>query len=218
MIAVIQCAKKKRRDAGHLVTSEGKPVLFVAHPDTAPRNGKRVFAHPDDRLETGKTWREALVDYNRSPANNPLGLLPAYQLYENVAYRRLVEKLGANRVYILSAGWGLITAGFLTPCYDITLSPSASGPNAYKRRRNGDAYNDLCMLPTGTDEEVVFFGGKEYVRLFCALTSRIKAQRTIFHSCAVPPSAAGCNLMRFETTTRTNWHYECVKRILYVPA
>jgi hypothetical protein len=38
---------------------------------------------------------------------------------------RLVEKFGIEKVFILSAGWGLIRADFLTPNYDITFSGSA---------------------------------------------------------------------------------------------
>ena len=50
------------------------------------------------------------------------GLLPAWQLYENPVYELLKNHCGLKRLYILSAGWGLITAGFLTPCYDITFT------------------------------------------------------------------------------------------------
>ena len=61
------------------------------------------------------------MDYNNNPAGNSLGLLPVYRLYANPVYERLVDKLGVANVYILSAGWGLIRADFLTPSYD---SPS----------------------------------------------------------------------------------------------
>jgi hypothetical protein len=81
-----------------------------------------------------------LLRYNRKPAGNPLGLYSAWQLYENKAYARLVDQLGIDRVYILSAGWGLIRADFLTPCYDITFSQSA---DSYKRRRKADRYQDF---------------------------------------------------------------------------
>jgi hypothetical protein len=64
----------------------------------------------------------------------------------------------------LSAGWGLIRTDFLTPCYDITFSQSAEG---YKRHRKADRYQDFRTLPARSDEDIVFFGGKDYVRLFC---------------------------------------------------
>jgi len=39
---------------------------------------------------------------------NPLGLCPAYQLYENKTYGRLAARFGLGNLFILSAGWGLI--------------------------------------------------------------------------------------------------------------
>ena len=36
MIVVIQCAASKRGDAGHLTTASGRPVDFVADPQSAP--------------------------------------------------------------------------------------------------------------------------------------------------------------------------------------
>jgi hypothetical protein len=63
-----------------------------------------------------------------------------------------------EKVYILSGGWGLITASFLTPDYDITFSQSAEH---YKRRRQTDRYHDFRMLPEDTREPLAFFGGKD---------------------------------------------------------
>jgi len=36
--------------------------------------------------------------------NNPLGLLPAFELHENEIYRALVKQFGVGKTYILSAG------------------------------------------------------------------------------------------------------------------
>ncbi len=36
MIVVIQCAARKRPDAGHLKSTDGRQVIFVADPDSAP--------------------------------------------------------------------------------------------------------------------------------------------------------------------------------------
>lgn len=211
MIVVIQCAATKRHDAGCLVSAGGKPVVFVAKPESAPEDSAHVYARPDDLSDNGKSWRDVLLEYNEQPGNNPLGLYPAYQLYENRTYGRLVEALGGANVYILSAGWGLIKATFLTPYYDITFGPSAA---AYKRRRKGDKYRDFCMLPDRVDEEIVFLGGKDYVPLFCSITSSAQNRKTVFFNSAFPPDAPGCTLKRFPTSTRTNWHYECANALL----
>ena len=74
MIVVIQCAARKSRNAGHLVTTDGKPVTFVAHPEIAPTTDK-LYARPDDDAGGGKSWRDILLAYNRQPDGNPLGLL-----------------------------------------------------------------------------------------------------------------------------------------------
>jgi hypothetical protein len=129
-------------------------------------------------------------------------------------YSRLVERFSIENVYILSAGWGLIRSDFLTPYYDITFSSSAHGKNAYKRRRMTDRFLDFRMLPKQFDEDIVFFGGKDYVPLFCALTENIKGKRTVFYSGSQVQSAPGCILARYETATRTNWHYECASAFL----
>jgi len=212
MIVVIQCAASKQPDPrGFYGPPAGQRVHFVADPETAPPDPTLIYARPDDPFNDDKTWRDKLVEYNRFRASNWHDFFPAYRLYENRAYSRLVEKLSVKGVYILSAGWGLVPADFLLPHYDITFSPSA---DPYKRRRKTDRYNDFRMLADDTQDEVVFFGGKDYLPLFCDLTERIRGKRTVFYNAATPPEAAGCNLVRYETTTRTNWHYECANAFL----
>ena len=210
MIVVIQCAATKRPHAGRFLSESGKPVVFVATPESAPPNTGHVYARPDDLAGNGKSWREMLRSYNEGSPNNPLGLYPAYQLYENGTYGRLIEAFGLENVYILSAGWGLIGSTFLTPYYDITFGPSAE---LYKRRRKTHLYRDFCMLPDG-DSEIVFLGGRDYVPLFCSLTSGMQRQRTVFYNSAFAPDAPGCMLRRFSTSTRTNWHYECANAVI----
>ena len=70
------------------------------------------------------------------------------------------------------------------------------------------------MLPEQTDEDILFFGGKDYLPLFCSLTDAIRSKKTAFYNSAPLPQADGCTLERFETTTRTNWHYECANAFL----
>ncbi|HET7020348.1 MAG TPA: hypothetical protein VFI58_06520, partial [Xanthobacteraceae bacterium] len=104
---MIQCAARKRY-GGYLRTREGKPVVFVANPASAPARDSCVYARPDDPSDHGGSWREVLVRYNKASGNNPLSLLPAFELYEPDTYRALVERFGIDKTYILSAGWGLI--------------------------------------------------------------------------------------------------------------
>ena len=211
MIIVIQCAAKKREAAGHLKLANGRDVLFVADPNRAPPSNAHIHAHPDDISETGLSWRDTLLRYNHATVENELKLCRAIELYANPAYDKLASSMGAANVYILSAGWGLIRGDFLTPNYDITFSAAAE---PFKRRKGNDAYRDLRMLPEQSSEPIVFFGGKDYVTLFCELTKSTKAGRTIFFNSGSPPLAPGCSLVRYETTTRTNWHYQCLNEFL----
>lgn len=211
MKVVIQCAARKRSNAGHLATRDGKPVEFVARPDLAPAEANRIYARPDDISDLGLSWREQLREYNENPRSNPLRLLPAYQLYENKIYGLLVDRFGSESVYILSAGWGLIRSNFLTPYYDITFSQSAA---KYKQRRKKDRYNDFRMLPVQTTEKVCFIGGKDYLPLFCELTKGIKGERIAFFNSNETPDLPNCVFKRFDTRTQTNWHYECANALL----
>lgn len=207
MKIVIQCAASKDPAAGMMTTSDGTSVLFVADPARAPARTDVVYARPDDFAEDGQRGRDVLLRYNQQPGNNPLGLLPAWRLYRHPAYGKLVERFGAANVFILSAGWGLIRADFLTPAYDITFSAQA---DAYKRRRAHDAYADFNMLEGRGNEPVAFFGGKDYLPLFCRLTEDYAGRRIAVFNSATQPQAHGVRFVRYHTRTRTNWHYEAV--------
>lgn len=210
-VGVIQCAGTKRADAGHFVDDDGRKVLFVADPAAASARQSLRYARPDDETPTGHTYRERLEQYNRDDrTDNPWGLLPAWQLYVPPAYRTLVNALGVDNVFILSAGWGLVAADYLLPDYDVTFSSAAKGQHAYKRRRLRDRhYRDFSMLPQDTAKHVFFFGGKDYLSLFCTLTANLQ-QRTAFINSNTLPRGMNCRTARYETTTKTNWHYECV--------
>jgi len=137
--------------------------------------------------------------------------LPAYRLYHNPIYQRLVSRFGVGKVFILSAGWGLVSAQFLLPNYDITFSPMAP---PFKRRRRSDFYRDFCMLADDTDV-IAFVGGKEYVPLFCSLTKEANVEKVIFFNSSVTPQLPiGYKAVRYSTTTRTNWHYECANDLI----
>ena len=180
--------------------------MFVANPDVAPPSENIIFARPDDLSDTGETWRTVLCRYNETPGDNRYGLLPAWRLYRNRTYRMLAEYFGLDRLYILSAGWGVIPADFLTPNYDITLR-AVRHDERYKRRRLREKYSDFAMLPAHASAPVLFFGGKGYIRLFCELTADTASQRTVFFA-GREPTAPGCRLKRFGNPF-TNWPYQC---------
>ena len=184
--------------------------MFVARPDVAPPGGGQVYARPDDITDTGKSWRTVLQEYNAVPRDNPLRLLPAWQLYKNSMYEILADHYGQERLYILSAGWGLIRADFLTPNYDITFSKHQN-VERFKRRGHQETYEDFT-LPSDITESVVFFGGRDYIPLFCKLTAKTKGRRIVFYA-GTRTEAPGCTLRRFGNPF-TNWHYQCAKALV----
>ena len=110
MKIVIQCAGSKNtqlpRSGFH--TSDGRLVKFVADPKSAPSSDHQyAYAKPDDLSDGQHTWRERILDYNKEAKSNPLSLLPAYRLYKNKVYERLVNKFGINKIFILSADCNL---------------------------------------------------------------------------------------------------------------
>ncbi len=164
-IVVIQCAGRKNPDAGYWRDSNGRKVLFVAHPELLEEGKSILHVKPDDIISgTNLSWRDELLRYNESPGSNPLNLLPAWKLYKNKTYELLARKYGTDRLYILSAGWGLVRADFLLPAYDITFS-YVDKKDKFKQRRKKDHYNDFRMLSASSDQPVIFFLAKNYVPL-----------------------------------------------------
>ena len=210
MKIVIQCAAKKYAYAGSMKNSDGKDIMFIANPDLIESKNNYIYQKPDDLAEDGLNWRKKLLQYNEQDSN-PLNLLPAYKLYMNGAYKKLVDKYGASNIFILSAGWGLINADFLIPNYDITFSSSA---DKYKRRQKSDNYHDFCFLPSDTSDDLIFLGGKDYLPLFANLTERYSGKRIVFYNSKYSPMLERCELIYYNSTTRTNWHYECAKKII----
>lgn len=207
MIVVIQCAGSKRTDAGSLSAPDGRPVRFVAHPDFAPNDGE-FYARPDDAFGGDLTWRDLLADINQRGAAAPPNLSAAGSLYRPAVYRELIEHVGFEKLYILSAGWGLVRSNFLLPDYDITFSGQAE---RFKRRRTADRYKDLFMLPQNSDQPILFFGSKDYVQLFQKLSASHVGKRIVLFRSAEPPHCPGCLTVRYDTPRRTNWHYEAAE-------
>ena len=189
---------------------DGKDILFVSNPGEANKEGAAVYAHPDDVADKGRRWKEELLRYNTTPSNNYLGLLPAWKFYNRTIFTQLYESPDID-LFILSAGWGLLSADFLIPNYDIAFGPQA---DPYERRGNKDTFDDLCMLPLNSEEPIIFFVGKAYLPMAYGLTHRAKAPRYVFYNSKSPPELPGFNLRLYETEVRTNWHYECAKDFL----
>lgn len=204
MKIVIQCAATKAPGAGYWRDRDGRRVNFIARPEKANCGEDMSFARPDDVGPDGQTFRAALEAYNTAE-DNPFGLYEAWRLYEHSAYEQLVRQFGEEKVFILSAGWGLVRSTYRLPQYDITFS-QAGGP--LKKRGKRDPYCDFAQFAANECDEIHFVGGKSYISFFLALTQGA-SNRIIHYNSESPPSAPGCRLKRFQTTRRTNWHYDC---------
>ena len=211
MIVVIQSSPDRQSHAGQFKNRKCQPVLFVADPAQAPDDVAVCHARPDTLSNFCIPWRKLVASYNAHPRNNPLGLLPAYKLYRDEIYTMLTEQLGAEQVFILSSGWGLIPSSFLTPDYDITFDAKAE---AYRRRKPTDDYDDFCMLPKRSDEDLYFFGDRNCLKLFCKLTQAHRGARIVFHPKASPPEAPGCQLRPFDSDEQDGWHRACAEEFL----
>jgi hypothetical protein len=218
-IVIVQCAGTKTTGAGTMKTQTGRPIRFVAHPDGA-EEPDGTYARPDAPSDiSGRTWRGLVVEYNLSHEgrpNNPLGLLPAYMLYRPPThpdlYREAVRVLGAQQVYILSAGWGLVRATYLLPCYDITFSHQA---DRYKRRGARDVYRDFAHLDEVGRKRVVFFGGISYHDALVDLTKLVRAaDKALFFNSAQEPNLPGWRTKRYTSLVKRNWHYPCLAEFL----
>ena len=215
MIVVIQGSANRQSGAGRIKTRNGQPVLFVADPTRAPDDAGVCHARPDAPSNFCISWRKLLASYNANPRDNPLGLLPAYKLYQDEVYAQLVAKLGAKQVFILSPGWGLIPSSFLLPDYDITFDTRAE---PYRRRKPTDSYDDFCMLPKRSDEDLYFFGSADCLSLFCKLTETYRGTRIVFHREASPPEAPGCELRPFDADQQAGWYRACARAFLSTAA
>lgn len=208
MKAVIQCSASKQ---GKLWVWQDRPVKFVAHPELCAGSDESLYCRPDDLIPGfDYSWRRKLDAYNRL-GSNPNGLSKAGDLYKPREYRELVDALGWENTFILSAGWGLVQADFLLPSYDITFSSRA---DRYKRRTKHDRYDDynhLAVAGIGRDEGIHFFGGNDYLPLYYDLTRHLPGRKVIHHKSKRIQRQEGYVYVKYTTTRSTNWHYSCVR-------
>lgn len=204
---VIQCAGSKFKNAGRLTTPSGEKVLFVAHPEMYIQQDK--CCRPDDNMEDMDcTWRDYLKSYNQK-GSNPNNLFPAGELYKHPIYKALVEKYGAQNVFILSAGWGLVRSDFLIPYYDITFSNQGKPHSKRRSRDRFEDFNQLCDGDIHPDETIYFFGGQAYLPLYRNLTQNITARKVIYHSQGSAYQLPGYICIPYRGCQ--NWHYLCAQ-------
>lgn len=210
-IFVIQGGSRKAPD-GYLRGNAGRRMVFVADPAKAPAVADARYARPDDARPDGRTWRQYLVDYNSREAN-PSNLYRAIDLYAHPVYAHLARQVPVERLYVLSAAWGLVRADFRLPSYEVSLSHSPQVP-AYARRSGHAAWSDFSALEAGAGDEVIFIGGNSYIPLFDALTSQTPAQRLAYRSAGTGKGSQGLKFRRFDAKGRNNWYYDLAYQLV----
>jgi len=122
----------------------------------------------------------------------------------------LVATFGAQSVFILSAGWGLIRSDFLTPEYDITFSTQKKVPAWARRSKRLSSplpdLNHLAGAVSSPDEPVHFFGGRDSLPLLQALTGHL-GLRVVVHHKGDRPSPSCFAYEPFACDRNQNWHY-----------
>lgn len=224
MDIVIQCAATKFKDAGSLKTRDGKFVRFVAQPNLCSLKANTLYARPDDPSDTPSvSWRKHLEKYVTSQGQtNPLELRQAYRLYKPAVYAGLVERFGSDKIFILSAGWGLVKADYLLPNYDVTFSLAAKKkcPSAFCHSSVEYDYFQHLTTNSHKNRPVIFLGGSAYWPVFDRLTRDLRRKRVVF----TRESRTASNdrkeapydfeYRRFPTKVSTNWHYQCAQALI----
>lgn len=127
----------------------------------------------------------------------------------------LVESFGEERVFVLSAGRGLICSDYLTPAYDITFNTRAKLKSPEAFFDSSRMYRYFQQLPDA-DEPVIFIGGRDNLPLSNALTTNLRRERIAFFrtdgATSAPAKIDHNSSIRFRpypVAARTNWHYQC---------
>ena len=208
---VMQCAKSKQSD-GWLVDADGRRIAFVARPDSAPSVEGASAQHPDGLDQNGIPWRQHVIDYNHrysETGENPQGWHRAGDLYTHPAYARLAGLGPQGTTYILSAGWGLVTSDYLLPNYDVTYASGQNVPRCSIRQRS-QSWQDFNMLPSDVQDPLIFIGGRRYLEAFAQASRTYAGPRIAYFNSVDETALPGVEMRRFETSTKTNWHYELV--------
>ena len=216
---VMICAKTKHNNTHISVNNQTIKFKAVSNPENFE------FLPDDPKPNDNCTWRQ-WIEGNQNNAIPALG----YNLYRpknpfNEVYLNLNEKFD-DRLFILSAGWGLVKANFRLPNYDITFS--GNNPANLRVFQNlNPPFNDFNHLTynhnvglNSENEDIVFIGSPDYIPLFIKLTQNLKCRKIIYWKRMKPkpipielPIPNNTFLYRFYNTAKNrNWHYELAQK------
>ncbi|MBN2695885.1 class I SAM-dependent methyltransferase [bacterium] len=219
MRVVITCCGQKN---GESLFYNGDYIDFISHTNKIETNNKestkKLYFHPDDLIPNeSKSWRDLIEDGNSSTLYN-LNILPAYQLYNHPIYNLLFQKY-RDKLYIFSAGWGVVQAEYKLPKYDITFSQKDSIPEFIKRDRDDSRFKDFNQLENDA-ETTILIAGKDYVLPFCELTKDLNCVKIIVYTSddvlQNNPYLENSDFIfyHYKTDTESNWYYEFANRLI----
>jgi len=198
-VVIIQCAGRKKRNPLW-------GINFVAHPQDPDEH------HPDGTMSsiTDVSWRKYIEEYNNGLyKEHNQKLCKAGDLYLPKYYKAAINKLGWDRVYILSAGWGLIRSDYFIPSYDITFSSSAPRKNKRTIKTPFADWNQLKDC-----KRFFFFGGINYLLFLYKLTQNLDCEKIVYYAADKVVNDAiwqfeGYTYVKYKKSF-TNWHYQAL--------
>jgi hypothetical protein len=211
MKIIISCCDRKN---GEAFQHNGNIINFISHKNQLP-NGSGLYFHPDDFIPNeNTTWRELIAQQEIRK-----DLLPTYELYRPKIYNSLYQTFGED-LFIFSAGWGIVNAGYKLPKYNITFSRGNNIP-FYAVRNYEAGFNDFNQLENiDVNDKIILIAGKDYVFPFCQLTNHLpNAKIIIYKNAEILKNNPYLNHNNFKffhyvTNRRTNWHYEFADRLI----
>jgi len=203
---VMMCSKSKQNNS-ELIYDNNK-ITFKAITHEVINQFK-----PDDDIpgNNNYSWRN-YVSNNQNHINLPYR---AYELYTENVYQELFMTFG-NRLYIESAGWGIINAEFRLPNYDITFSNNINEETI--RHYEAGNYDDYNQLIVSNDDDIVFIGTEKYLPLFFNLTNQLPNRKIIYWKknntpIKYPIPNNSFIYRRYKSNSPRRWFYELASKI-----
>lgn len=204
-ITVLICSSGKQDNSEMLYFNNNVPQLIELNANEGLRPDNLAF---NNEL----TWRN-YIEQNQDNGNIPF---MSHQLYTRIEYCMLRAAFG-DRFFIQSAGFGIVRSNYRLPKYNITFTGNNEDNRRYYLPNGGDGFldfNHLLELDSKL-EDIVYVGGKSYVKQFIELTRGLPNRKIIFYKGNPYPLNyinEGENFIFHQyypenPGQRTNWHY-----------
>jgi len=232
-IIVIQCAGPKHQNAASLC-HQGISLNFVGQPC-----GERAQTCPWNNIPqlAGPTWINCIqslnglndgpwVDYEKhgvTREDDGKELFMCGDIYtpRNNIYPRVLEAVGRESVYILSAGWGLVRADRKIPKYNVTFSRAQNVPPFARIDPVARAEYSSVDLNIPGDSKIHLFITERYITYWNLTFGVIPAitNRTLVHwrqgQRNFPDGFPRCRVRLHNCNGHVqNWHYTAISRFL----